>query len=75
MIDGIGQRYHQRPSEILGLENRIVAFDFDIAIAMKASKLEKDGTMDSKAVEERQTTGFKAAKSLQDKVIRSRSKR
>ena len=41
MLDGIGQRYGQRPSSIIGINDENLALDFDIAVAVKASNLEK----------------------------------
>jgi len=42
LIDGISQRYGQRPSAIIGIPNERIALDFDIAVAVKASNLEKE---------------------------------
>lgn len=48
LIDGICQRYGQRPSNMIGLLDDKVAFDFDAAIAIKASQFEKDEMEKSK---------------------------
>ncbi len=37
----MGQRYGQRPSEILSIGNERVALDFDIAIAVRGSQIEE----------------------------------
>ena len=40
LIDGIGQRYGQRPSDVLGINDKRIALDFDIAVAVSASQFE-----------------------------------
>ncbi len=72
MIDGIGQRYSQRPSEILGIKDGINAFDFDVAVALRATKIESGEITDKKNIKKRQTKGFSSAKALQNKVMQSK---
>jgi len=42
LIDGICQRYGQRPSDIIGITDKKTAFDFDGAVAIRASEMEKE---------------------------------
>jgi len=41
LLDGLCQRYHQRPSKILQ-ESELWEMNFDISIAVKGSQLEKE---------------------------------
>jgi len=42
LLDRMSQRYGKRPSEIIGIDDEIVAFDFDCAVMMKATMLEHE---------------------------------
>ena len=42
LIDGVCQRYGQRPSDMIGITDDKIAFSFDAAIAVKASIFEKE---------------------------------
>jgi len=46
-IDGVCQRYGQRPSSIIGIKDELVAYEFDVSVAIKGSKMEQD-EMESK---------------------------
>ena len=72
MVDGLCQRYHQRPSEVLGIEDRFVALDFDVAVAVRASKMEEGELADPKLIQKRQDGGFKSVEMLQQQVKQSR---
>lgn len=39
MLDALCQRYGQRPSNVIGIEDEIVAFDFDLTIMYKADSM------------------------------------
>ena len=74
MVDGIGQRYHVRPSEIIGIQNEKVAFDFDMTVTVIASKLEKGEVSDMETIQKRQRAGFDNVRALQERVKLMRSK-
>jgi len=42
LLDLICQRYSQRPSSIIGIKNKLVAIDFDFAIAVKSLKTQQE---------------------------------
>jgi len=64
----MAQSYGKRPSEIVGIVNDLVAYDFDAAILYKAMNISKGIITDKKVIKQNQTTGFMAMKALQNKV-------
>ena len=42
MLDRICSRYGQRPSEVIGISNEIMKFDFDVAVIYRAQVLENE---------------------------------
>ena len=42
ILDKMAQRYHQRPSEIIEVEDAVLALDFDLAVMLRGVKQETD---------------------------------
>ena len=64
LVDTIGQRYHCRPSEILEIDNPLIALDFDAAIVMRVSQKEKEQQEPKANIDD----GFESVKALQERV-------
>ncbi len=75
MVDGIGQRYHVRPSAIIGIQDEEIAFDFDVTVAVRASELEKGEPSTMEAIQKRQKAGFDNVRALQERVKLMRSEK
>ena len=71
LVDGIGQKYGKRPSEIIGIKDSEVAFDFDAAVMIQAAKIQRGEFSSTKLKKLKQTKGFYSVKALQDKVRQS----
>ncbi len=71
MLDAMCQRYGQRPSSIIGIDNEITALDFDLAIMYKAiSIMEKDvSTIDSETEKKRLKGQFANIIQMQRKAM------
>ncbi len=69
LIDGICQRYGQRPSAVLGITNPKVAFDFDGAIAIRASAMEKEELEKSKEANKPEAKYLKEPKPIKGKEL------
>ena len=48
MLDALAHRYGKRPSEILEIEDGLMALDFDLAIMVKAKYIESEGTISTR---------------------------
>ena len=71
MLDRIGSRYGKRPSEILGVSNEFVAFQFDFAIAYFANQIEQGKYRNKEILKKKQDDGFEQllfAKAQADKL-------
>lgn len=42
-MDALSQRYHQRPSTILGIADELAAYQFDVAVMTLAENSEHEG--------------------------------
>lgn len=72
ILDGIGQRYHVRPSELVCIDDPAVALDFDAAVLFRGVSLEKKEDEPSKEeVKKQQTLGFETIRALQNQAIKS----
>lgn len=72
LIDRVGRRYGCRPSEIIGIGNRSIAMDFDMAVAVRAERIERGGFTDPRLVKERQREGCNAVRVLQERIRNAR---
>lgn len=72
LVDAVAARYGKRPSEIVGIDDLVIALDFDAAILIRAVELEKiEPEPDEKEVKEKQAMGFDSLRALQQQVIES----
>lgn len=58
MVDRIGSRYGIRPSEILGIDDKLLAFQFDYAIVHFATQIEQGVYRNPKLLKKKQEDGF-----------------
>lgn len=75
MIDRIGSRYGVRPSDILGIDDELVAFQFDYAIIHFANQIEKGFYRDKRIMKKKQEEGIsklRLMKSQADMIKRKR---
>lgn len=71
----MAQRYGCRPSDLIGIDDKMVALDFDAAIAIRASTIEEGILLDPGEIKQRRTQGMASLKALQQRVIDSYQKR
>ena len=69
MVDQVAVRYGQRPSALLGISDPFEALDFDIAVMLKGSRLERGEPVDYKSYREKWDAGFNQLKAMQQRVI------
>ena len=72
LLDKIAQRYHQRPSEILGITNDIVAYDLDLTIAFRADKVYEGKYLDKRIIKQKRDSGISNIKAMQAQVANMR---
>ena len=72
MLDALCQRYGQRPSTVIGIDNEITALDFDLAVLYKASSIanKEISTLDSETETRRLHGQFSKIKAMQNKAAR-----
>ncbi len=74
-MDAVAQRYHSRPSSIMGIDqDSVFALDFDLSIMIRAGQIERGEFHSSELVKRRQADGFEEVRALQERVQASYDK-
>jgi len=68
LLHNVSQSYGKRPSEIIGIVNELIAYDFDASVLFRASSISKGEITDKKVIKQRQSAGFAAVKMLQSRA-------
>lgn len=69
MTDQLARRYGQRPSALLGIDDPYAAFDFDMAVMLKAERLECGVPVDDQTRRDKWATGYETLAGLQQQVL------
>lgn len=72
MLHNVCQTYNKRPSEIIGINDELTAYDFDASVLFRATNISKGEITDKKMIKQRQSAGFAAVKMLQSRVSKGK---
>jgi len=68
-------RYGQRPSDVIGIPEKLIAYDFDLAVSLRSDEIREGKIRDPELLKDRQSKGFQEMKALQTKVIQCTKKK